>query len=90
MLYAMPQRFGFKGTFHHALRGAGSVLHPIFVPRPSDPALHDALALQEDFAVVGQDMWDAVALFEEVSNLSSRSAQNQEAEPNADDSSRQA
>jgi hypothetical protein len=86
----MPQRFGFKKSFRHVLRGAGSVLHPIFVPRPSDPALHDALALQKDFAVVGQDMWDAVALLEEESNLSSRSAQNQEAEPNADDSSRQA
>jgi hypothetical protein len=89
MLSAMSKRFGFKRNLHHVLMGAGSVLHPLFISRPSDPALHDALALQEAFAVVGQDMWDAVALFEEESNLSSRSAQIQQAEPNADDSSRQ-
>jgi hypothetical protein len=48
--------------------------------RPADPALHDALALQRDLAVVGQDMWDEVDLFENESNLSSRSAGN----PSAD------
>lgn len=89
MLYAMSKPFGFKRTFHHVLMGAGSLLHPLIVTRPADPALHDALALQRDLAVVGQDMWDAVDLFENESNLSSRSAQNQQAEPNADESPRQ-
>jgi hypothetical protein len=69
---------------------AGSVLHPIYVSRPSDPTLHDALALKRDFAAVNQDMWAAVDLFEQEANLPSRSAQIPPGEPNADEPSRQA
>jgi len=82
----MPKRFGFKRSIHHALMGAGAVLHPIFIRRPSNPAEYDALALKRDLAVVGVDMWDAIAVVEAVSKPSSRSSQPSKAEQDVDDS----
>jgi hypothetical protein len=81
----MRKRFSFKKTFHHMLMGSGAVLHPILVPRPKDPAAHDARMLQRDLAVVGQDLWDAVAATDAASRPSSRSSHPPEAIQNDDD-----
>ena len=81
----MRKRFSFKRTFHHILMGSGAVLHPIFVPRPEDPARHDARALQRDLAVVGQDLWEAVAAIDAAPRPSSRSSHPPEATQNDDD-----
>lgn len=67
------------------LMGSGAVLHPILVPRPKDPARHDARALQQDLAVIGQDLWDAVAAVDAASNPSSRSSHAKAATENDDD-----
>ena len=86
----MPKTFGFRKTLHHCLMGAGAVLHPILMRPPADPAAHDARALERDLAVVGQDMWAAIAAFEAADESSSRSNHAQQTEQNADDSSGQA
>jgi hypothetical protein len=65
--------------------GAGAVLHPILVPRPLDPALHDALALQKDQEALARDLWGAVDAFEAELKSSSRSEQEASVDENADD-----
>jgi hypothetical protein len=56
----MPKRFGFKRSARSTLMGAGSVLHPILVPRSSHPALDDALALHQDQVAIAGDFWSAI------------------------------